>query len=183
MNFKKYTRRTFSQLACISGLLLLSLFLYACDENTNPSSPGEDAEEYTVTAVSNEYLREGPSYNWSQGSDANGLFYWAYTSKGTPYNAVRWNVPFTSAGHYVLQAYIPSLSNLVGNVNYLLMVAGGQRSLNLSQSASAGNWVALGTFYFDADGSEYVELGNTSTQTGSSIAFDAMRWTKVRDSF
>ncbi|MCP4400790.1 MAG: hypothetical protein GY801_26245, partial [bacterium] len=133
-------------------------------------------------ASSQQYLREGPSYNWNQGYDANGLYYWAYTATGAPYNAVRWNVPFTTPGFYEVQVYISQLSSLVGNVSYLLQIAGNQRSITISQSASAGNWVVLGTFYFSADGSEYIELGNTSTQTGNRIVFDAMRWEKVRDS-
>lgn len=181
MNFNKHTRTILSQIACLAGLILLSLFLQACDEN-NPSSPGEEPEELTVTASSELYLRDGPSYNWNQGYDANGLYYWAHTSPGTPYNAVAWRMPFNTPGRYEVQVYIPQLDGLVGNVTYRFTINGNQRSVDINQSFSAGSWVILGTFYFSADGSEYVELDNTSIQTGQRIAFDAMRWTKVRDS-
>ena len=179
MKFNTHTgNKLFLQSVYIASLILSILFLQACDE-TNPSSPEEEPDEYMVTASSQHFLRDGPSYNWNQATDANGLYYWAYTATGTPYNAVAWSVPFSTPGHYEVQVYIPQLNNLVGSVTYLIVADGNQRSVNVNQSASAGSWVVLGTFYFSADGSEYIELDNTSTRTGERIAFDAMRWTAI----
>ncbi len=169
---KKFTRATTLTISC----LLLLVALQACEEISNPSAPTDTAAVYTVTAASQHYLKEGPSYNWSHGNDSNGLYYWAYTSTAAPYNAVVWKVPFSTSGRYDLQAYIPNLHGLTGTVTYQVTANGKQHSVSVNQSKAAGSWVNLGNYYFSGDGSEYIELSNTANHVGNRIVFDAIRW-------
>jgi len=55
--------------------------------------------------------------------------------------------------------------------------ASGKTTIIVNEQANGGTWVMLGTFYFNTNGGQYVQLTNAGT-TGTVVA-DAISWTYV----
>lgn len=89
----------------------------------------------------------------------------------------RWNHLFPRAGYYDVYVYIPGHSNLTTNARYrvyhdnILSAA-----IPVNQAANQNQWFYLGTFYFQAGGSQYVYLNNLTFENESmyDVAFDAV---------
>jgi hypothetical protein len=52
------------------------------------------------------------------------------------------------------------------------------RSFVINQRTKAGQWVSLGTFTFNADGTEFVHLEAATSETADTrtVAFDAVKF-------
>lgn len=166
-------------------VVLLCFSFSACkSEGVNPpvggggggSGDGGEKATYIVTVESRDFSQEGPSYNWFRGYTSNHMYYWASTSTGTPYNAARWNVPFSEPGRYQVSVYIPPTSGMTNNAVYTLWANEQNYTIIINQSQYQDVWVPLGIYYFHAEGGEYVELTNTTSIRGFKIVFDAVMW-------
>ncbi len=100
---------------------------------------------------------------------------WTYNRAG--YWA-RWIPALPKLGHYEVFVYVPSGTNRTTAAHYYLRHEGDVVEFTINQRAKAGQWVSLGTFTFNADGTEFVHLeAATSEPAGTrTVGFDAVKW-------
>ncbi len=158
-------------------MLLALVTIIGCE----PSDPdgGDHGAAYIIHVTDQEFVKDGPSYNWFSDSGSGRQYYWAVTSAGVPYNSARWTVPFSQPGRYVVRAAISSENGLTSTAPYTIRANGKSVTIAINQSQNQGLWIPLGTFYFSADGTEYVELHNNTGRNGYKIVFDSMMWEDV----
>ncbi len=94
-------------------------------------------------------------------------------------NWARWYPPLPRAGNYAVSVYIPANAATTQSARYSLEHAGANDLAQINQALYADQWVSLGTYYFDATGSEYVALTDATYEPSQStkLAVDAIRFT------
>ncbi len=107
----------------------------------------------------------------------NGQYFFTNNNDGTAW--ARWTPSLPAAGKYVVQVRWRALSNRYKKVTYKVVHDGTTEaavpSEGVNQRKNSGQWVTIGTWYFDAGGNEYVQLD--ATQTGDSkYCADAVRF-------
>ena len=95
-------------------------------------------------------------------------------SDGGSGNTVRW-VPTLGAGSYEVYVWYVRGRRHSNNVPYTVLHNGQSETVPVDQSTGGVDWLLLGTYSFDGDGSEYVEV---SDATGKTTA-DAVRFVNV----
>jgi hypothetical protein len=89
----------------------------------------------------------------------------------------RWNYIFPRAGYYDVYTYIPAHANATINARYRVFADNALSPvIAVNQATHANQWVYLGTFYFQAGGSQYVYLNDlTFEEEGRhDVVFDAV---------
>ncbi len=96
-------------------------------------------------------------------------------------NWARWYPVISRPGYYEVAVYIPGGVATTRKAPYLIAHAGAYDFETVNQTIYVNQWVALGKFYFDAAGSEYVALSdNTYEASGAAqIVIDAVRFKAV----
>jgi hypothetical protein len=109
----------------------------------------------------------GGSLTWTRNND------WARSG----YNWARWT-PRLAAGRYQVLVYIPERYSTTSSARYWVAHASGFTQRAVDQSANGGQWVSLGTYWFNGAGGEYVSLSDVTGEQRLSrlIAFDAVKW-------
>ena len=99
---------------------------------------------------------------------------WTYNHSG--YWA-RWTPVLPRNGHYEVFVYIPWVYNLTSSAHYYLKHEGDVVEFWINQRAKAGQWVSLGTFTFNADGTEFIHLEAATKEPADTrtVGFDAVK--------
>jgi IS4 transposase len=81
-------------------------------------------------------------------------------------------------GHYEVYVYIPWGANRTRAAHYYLKHEGDVAEFTIDQQAKAGQWVSLGTFTFNADGTEFIHLEAATKEPADTrtVAFDAVKF-------
>jgi len=110
-----------------------------------------------------------------------GSSFWSETVGST----ATWTPELPGAGSYEVYAWWNG-ARTRGRVfsrdaaaSYEITHADGTTTVVVDQNLNMGQWVLLGEFTFDADGSEQVSLTRTTNVVGSATVADAVRWVSV----
>jgi hypothetical protein len=153
-----------------------------------PSPPGPikvtvGTFEVIVDDLNSGFSKYGtPSY-WHEASIGyNGHMFWTYNNQSTIDNYSRWqpNLSTGGAGTYAVYVYIPNNYANTTNATYTIFHNGAVDTRAINQNIYYNQWVLLGSFYFSANGSEYVQLVDKTGETAVTkmIGFDAVKWVK-----
>lgn len=85
----------------------------------------------------------------------------------------RWT-PVLDGGVYDVYGWWPRIKKNSTSVPVSIKHADGENALIIDQAATGRDWLLLGRYRFVGDGSEYVELADTS----GAVAADSVRWVK-----
>lgn len=96
-------------------------------------------------------------------------------------NWARWYPVLARPGYYEVSVYVPGGVATTRKAPYVIAHAGAYDFESVNQAIYVNQWVALGKFYFDAAGNEYVALSdNTYESSGAAvIVIDAVRFKSV----
>ncbi|MDQ7778674.1 MAG: N-acetylmuramoyl-L-alanine amidase [Planctomycetota bacterium] len=118
------------------------------------------------------------SSNWGL-SDYNSLKYGAnyrYRTAAAVSDLARWNANLPLAGAYKVYAWFPSHSQYTVAAKYFIYHTGGTATITVSQQASGGQWVSLGTFNFAAGNAQRIAV--SCWTSGTYIVADAVKFVK-----
>ncbi len=126
------------------------------------------------------FIEGGTSANWHTAPDGyDGGFLWTYNNERVVpnYNWAQW-YPVLAPGTYEVFAYVPLTNATTTQARYWVIHGSGATLDIVDQSVNGGNWVSLGVYTFQGDGTEYVSLADVTFEPGLSrmVAFDAIRW-------
>ncbi|HBS86818.1 MAG: hypothetical protein A2W91_12370 [Bacteroidetes bacterium GWF2_38_335] len=134
--------------------------------------------ENTISTLGGGYNIQ--QYYRDQNTGYNGHSWWTITeSTGVDICFVNWTPTITEPGNYKIEVYIPATNATATTAPYKIYYSGGNTTVSVNQNIYSDQWVDLGTYFFDAGTTGYVHLGDMTGITGQSLAFDAMRWTKI----
>lgn len=125
------------------------------------------------------FSKGGPASSWYERSVGyNGHTYWTYNSDAQVYNWAKWTPQLPQAGNYQVYAFVPKQQADTKSARFRIFHNGQEHSYWVDQSGYFDKWVALGTYYFSASGSEYVYLDDATGETYASrkIGFDAVKF-------
>lgn len=168
---------------CIYGAaLVLLLSLFGCEPVENPTTTSDTeaaAEVYAVKITSPYFAASGNEYNWFQGEASSREAYaWSLSSNGVPFNAGRWQAPFTKAGVYTVRVYLPAETAMAPNVRYDIIANSQTKNVSINQTTNPNRWVSLGSFTFSGQGYEYVELTNVTGASNSRVVFSTVEFAR-----
>jgi hypothetical protein len=92
---------------------------------------------------------------------------------------VTWTPTIPATTNYEVFAYVPATNATTSSAKYKINYRGGNTTVIIDQAANAGKWVSLGTYSFTMGTSNSIRLGDATGQAGKSIAFDAIKWSRV----
>ncbi len=130
-------------------------------------------------------LVDDGALGFSSGGAASGwhTVYYGYAGRSRWTNNVagfwaRWTPALPRLGRYEVQVYVPWGVNRTQTAHYFLKHEGDVVEVTVDQRANAGRWVSLGTFTFNADGTEFIHLDGVTGETAGTrtIGFDAVRF-------
>jgi 5-methylcytosine-specific restriction endonuclease McrA len=115
---------------------------------------------------------------WS--SSLNGEYYGTdiryIQSTGTGSNTATFIPNLPQTGNYNIYAWWTSSSNRATNVPYIINYSGGASdTVRVNQELGGGGWTYLGTYYFDAGTSGYVEISDDA-ELNEYVMADAIKW-------
>ncbi len=144
-----------------------------------PPQPPVPPCEVIVDNLDAGFQKGGPSSSWYYRSVGYlGHTYWTYNSDAQVYNFAKWIPQLPQAGNYAVYAFIPRQRADTKSARYRIHHGGQEGSRYIDQSVYFDKWVPLGTYYFSADGSEYVYLDDVTGEPYASrkIGFDAVKF-------
>lgn len=146
------------------------------------SSQGSTSTEVVVDDQSSGFTKYGPSTYWWQAAIGYASHMWyTYVNGTTQSNYARWQPSLSGAGYYTVYAYIPSNYATSQQAKYRIYHNGSNNYSTVNQNGYSNVWVSLGTHYFSANGTEYVELADATGEaasTGRQLGFDAIKFVK-----
>ena len=146
-----------------------------------PSLPPPATGDVIVDDNAAGFLKGGLAAGWHAAATGIGNHaYWTENNTFTApyYNWARWFPRLPRAGNYEVAVYLPAGVGTTRNARYWIAHAGTFHFRALNQAAYANQWVALGTYYFSANGSEYVSLADVTYEPflATALAVDAVRF-------
>jgi hypothetical protein len=151
--------------------------LYSSQGSTPPPTT-----EVIVDDTSAGFTKYGPTTYWYQASIGYGShMWWTYVNGTTQSNYARWKPTLPSAGTYAVSVFIPNNNATSLQAKYRVYHNGVSNTVTVNQNAYYDAWVSLGSHYFTANGTEYVELTDATgeaTTTYRKIGFDAVKFVK-----
>jgi len=146
------------------------------------STQGGSSTEVVVDDQSGGFTKYGPANYWWQASIGYASHLWyTYVNGTTQSNYARWKPTLPSAGNYTVYAYIPSNYATSQQAKYRVYHNGASNTSTVNQNSYYNAWVSLGTHYFSANGTEYVELADATGEAASTmrmVGFDAVKFVK-----
>lgn len=144
-----------------------------------PTSP--TSGDVTVEEGTSGFFKGGAAESWREqaaGSGNHALWLQNNVFSQTSQSWARWYPRLSSAGMYEVAAFIPPNLGTTRNARYWISHSGTSTMQSIDQSLYSNQWVSLGTYYFDASGSEYVMLADTTYEPAQStvIAVDAVKF-------
>lgn len=133
-----------------------------------------------VDNTSSGFVKGGTPSSWRTATIGyNGSIIWTKNNDQTRpnYNWARW-YPSLTAGRYEVFVHIPSNYATTGNARYWISHRDGFTLRTVNQMNYSDQWVSLGTYRFQGNGSDYVSLSDITYETYLSrmIGFDAVKW-------
>ena len=83
------------------------------------------------------------------------------------------------AGDYKVYSYWRSYNNYAADVPYTVKHAGGTDTVTKSQRVDENRWILLGTYTFNGDGTEYVEIDHTPGSSTDHACADAVKFEQI----
>lgn len=116
---------------------------------------------------------------WTSGSYGSpyGTDYVFAMSASTPTAVCEWLPTLPSAGWYQVSVYYVSGSNRAVDAPYTVYHATGSATSYVNQQVNGSTWVVIGSYYFDATGTERVELSNDAS--ASVVIADAVKFESI----
>lgn len=107
-----------------------------------------------------------------------GHMYWTYNATYNLENYGIWRPSLPRPGYYEVLAFIPRLYANTTRARYRIFHAGQRHDKIVNQALYADKWVSLGTYYFNAQGNEFVFLGDNTREPYLSrfVGFDAIKF-------
>ncbi len=145
---------------------------------------------YTFTCDNGQtcYSAFGPAQYWHTQTSCGGLslgingsMIWTYVNGSVISNYARWTPTLSGSGNYVVQVFIPRCYGTSQLAKYKIVANGVSYFATVNQNNIYDAWVTLGTYFFAASGTQYVELTDATGEAASTLrqlAFDAVRFTK-----
>jgi hypothetical protein len=145
---------------------------------------------YTFTCDNGQgcYSAFGPSQYWHTQTTCggtslgqNGSMIWTYVNGTVKSNYARWTPTLSGSGNYTVSVFIPRCYGTSQQARYTIVANGSTFSATVNQNAIYDQWVTLGTYFFAASGTQYVELADNTGEAASTLrqlAFDAVRFSK-----
>lgn len=144
-----------------------------------PTQPPTPSCEIIIDDQDAGFQEGGPTSSWySRSVGYKGHTYWTYNSDAQVYNFAKWIPQLPQTGDYEVYAFIPRQRADTKSARYRIYHNGQEGSKWLDQSIYFDKWVPLGTYYFAADGNEYVYLDDVTGEPYASrkIGFDAVKF-------
>jgi hypothetical protein len=143
-------------------------------------SPPPSPDAVIVDDLDPEFVRGGPAGDWRTAAEGhNGHLTWTlnHYDASASYNWARW-YPVLQARRYEVFVYVPDRYTTTGQARYWVNHADGYTLRVVSQSATGGQWVSLGTYRFRGTNEDYVSLADVTFEPSYSrlVAFDAVKW-------
>jgi Tol biopolymer transport system component len=91
-----------------------------------------------------------------------------------------WTPSLPANGVYEVSAFVPSIANAT-DARYLIAYNGGNFTKSINQSQNGDTWVSLGSYSFTKGSGGSVRLGDQSSNSGQTLAFDAIRWSRAQN--
>jgi len=142
-------------------------------------TPPPPPEEIVVDDLSPGFIKGGPYVGWhSAYTGYAGHMWWTQNSTYAVYNWALWKPSLPGPGRYEVYVYIPHYYTTTGRARYRIFHAGQRHDRWVNQNAYSNQWVSLGTYYFNARGSEFVYLSDNTHEPYLSrlIGFDAVKF-------
>ena len=171
------TRPSFIRFLFVFILVLLLLAgisraVFAQDEPIVPEFQGTIIDDQSES-----FMLVGPNRFWHEtnGGYLN-HFWWTQNNETGVQNSARWMLDITKAGTYQVAVYIPSEHSTSHQAHYYVHHQGQITEIIVDQALNQNTWDPLGTFEFDGDGQEYIELRDETGEADSDyeLAFDAV---------
>jgi hypothetical protein len=128
------------------------------------------------------FTKYGPAAWWHD--DAVGYknhIFWTRNNANRRDNWVKWTPALPAAGNYEVFAFIPRRHATTSNARYAIVHNNGIWDRHaVNQLLYYDTWVSLGTYYFKADGTEYVYLDDQTGEPYLSryVGFDAVKFVR-----
>jgi len=149
------------------------------DPGTYDDDEATDGAGIVVTVTSANFQWKGSNRFSGQNGYRGGSYFYTNNTNGAPTNRGRWNSPVSNAGNYEIFAYIPSHNSSTKSAQYRIYHFGRFIDRRVDQSRYSGEFVSLGTYYFDGgESEEFVTLHNSTGENPGStqVAFDALKF-------
>lgn len=161
-------------------VLILALLLLAGVSRAVFAQDDEGIPEFQGTIIddrSENFILVGPNRFWHEAETGyQGHFWWTMNNESGVQNSGRWNLGITKAGTYQLFVYIPTEHATSHRAHYYVHHQSLITEIIVDQALNQNTWDPLGTFEFDGNGQEYVELTDETGEADSDfeLAFDAI---------
>jgi hypothetical protein len=151
-------------------------------QGTGPHPTVPPTGEIIVDDLSGGFQKAGPSASWYERSLGylNHIF-WTYNSATQMYNSAKWVPALPQAGNYAVSVFIPRSRADTKNARYRIHHNAQDNIYVVDQSVYFDKWVSLGTYYFAANGDEYVYLDDLTGETYATrmMGFDAVKFVRT----
>ena len=108
------------------------------------------------------FVRNGGNW-WNVPQGFNGDLVWAFASYGRPTISVEWHPEIVKCGKYEVKVFIPFDYGSVSEIIYCIDTSYGISRVAVNQILNQGEWVSLGEFWFDSEGSNIIMTSNQVT--------------------
>jgi hypothetical protein len=144
-----------------------------------PPSPGPDGG-VMVDNTDPGFIWGGPHRSrYTAYVGIGGSTFWTHNGTTNPVNYGKWTPHLPSARHYEVFVFIPGRYATSTSVRYRILHDGQRHDRIIAQRRYSGQWVSLGTYYFNAAnvGREFVLVYDNTREPYASrkIAFDAVK--------
>jgi len=142
-------------------------------------TPGAPTYEVIVDELDPGFTWGGPLiWRHSAYIGYRGHMYWTRNSTYNVYNYAIWRPSLPAPGYYEVYAFIPHNYATTRRARYRIFHNGMRHDSIVNQYIYYDRWVSLGTYYFRADGSEFVFLSDNTREPYLSryIGFDAIKF-------
>jgi len=151
-------------------------------ETQEEPAPQPHPCEIIVDDMDPGFAKYGPASGWH--NDAVGYknhTLWTRNNANHSDNSAKWTPVLPTAGKYEVFVFIPRRHANTRNARYVIVHNDARQDLHtVNQSLYYDKWVSLGTYYFKADGKEYVYLDDKTGEPYLSryIGFDAVKFVR-----
>ena len=146
-----------------------------------PPPPPPPSSDVIVDALGAGWAQGGNPASWRTAPNGyGGSSSWTYNNAFIQpfYNWGRWYPQLPQARNYEVLAYIPGGIASTNNARYWIFHAGRYDLAPRPQAPYNNQWVSLGTYYFSAQGGEFVSLSDVTYECYlcTSLVWDAVKF-------
>jgi hypothetical protein len=125
------------------------------------------------------FSKGGPYTGWHEAPYGYRYhMFWTNNASSQPSNWGRWIPILSQPGRYEVYVYIPSHYATTRNAQYQIFHSGTYDWRSVNQLTYYNRWVSIGTYYFAANGQEYVYLSDLTYEPYLTtwVGFDAVKF-------